>query len=489
MDLMPGPLRAHSSEPLRELPFVLDLNRAATEALHAQVASALRAAVLSGRLPPGTALPATRTLARTLGVARGVAVDAYAELAAEGYLEARQGSGTRVAAGVAAAATTPAHAPAWLPTPRPAPVDAPAESGTLSFRVGQPTTLTLDRRAWAQAFAHAARQPPPGDYGDPAGEADLRAALAALTTRARGLRASPEDVVVTAGTVQAVDLIARALVRPGDPVVIEEPGYRLAHQRFADAGAHLHAGALDDDGLIVERLPPARLVYVTPSHQFPLGVRMSVARRLALLAWAEAHDALIIEDDYDGEYRYGAPPLPPLASLDTGGRVLYLATLSKVLTPALRVGHVIAPPAVRALLVREKHLADAGNPWPVQAAVTWLLQRGHVERHVRRTRRHYAAVQASLAQALAPLAPLARLGGVEAGLHACLHLAATLDARAVAAECAAHGVRVSTLDEYSMRGRAGNALLLGYGGLTLLEVQRGATVIRDVVTRLGQRLS
>lgn len=467
-----------------ELPFAVQLERGAGS-LTGQLVRQLRAAVLDGQLAPGATLPASRALARSLGVARGAVVEAYAELHAEGYLEARHGSGTRVALELTVGASRSApQAPAWLPEVVAPVYDTPAAPDLIDFRLGQPSLAELDPRAWRRAWAAVGQTPPPDDYGDPAGEPGLRAALAAFITRSRGLPARPDDVLVTGGAVQGLDLIVRATLRPGDPAAIEDPGYRLARQVLQERGAQVVSVPVDDDGLRVDLLPTGpgapKLVYCTPSHQYPLGVRLSVARRLALIAWARAEGAVIVEDDYDSEFRFGAPPLPTLAGLDDGGRVLYLGTLSKVLTPALRLGYLLAPPALHAHLRRQKLLSDYGSPWPTQRAAEALLRGGHLDRHVRRMRRLYARKRERLAELLAPLAPHATLRGIEAGLHVCLELAPPLDAEEVAAACLARGVRLSTLNSYQ-QASARQALLLGYGALTLPQIERGAAVLRAVV--------
>ncbi|MFT2720156.1 PLP-dependent aminotransferase family protein, partial [Deinococcus sp. A31D244] len=350
---------------------------------------------------------------------------------------------------------------------------------------------TLDRRAWRQAWADAAREDVSGDYGDPAGTPALRAALAAFAGRQRGLGAQAEDVLVTGGTLHALNLIVRALLPPGSRVLMENPGYRAARQVLLDAGHEVIPVPVDVDGLIVNPdTPPARLVYVTPSHQFPLGSRMCLPRRLELLDWAARFDALIVEDDYDGEFRYGAPPLPPLAALaaQTGaaGRVLYLGTLSKVLTPSVRTGFVVAAPPLHARLVRARTLLDFGPPTAVQSALTHLLTGGHVDRHIRRSRRWHAQVRAALTASLDGLDGLAHLGGIEAGLHVCLHLHPSLPAPVVAAELATQGVHVSTLDTYTL-GEAPNALLLGHGGLSAAQASAGGRVITQVVRSCATR--
>lgn len=249
------------------------------------------------------------------------------------------------------------------------------------------------------------------------------------------------------------------------------------------AGQRLVPLPVDEDGPIVDDLPPAHAVYVTPSHQFPLGHRMSLLRRLALLDWAERHDALILEDDYDGEFRYDVPPLPPLASLDTAGRVVYLGTFSKVLSPALRTGFVVAAPALVAALGHERALTDGGHTPVLQHALLHLLSHGEIDRHIRRARRWHAQVRETLTAELAPLAPLATLQGIEAGLHVCLHPAPPLDAGDVAHELARRGVYAETLHTFTFAGTPQNALVLGYGGRTVRETREGARIIREVVAR------
>ncbi|WP_019585876.1 PLP-dependent aminotransferase family protein [Deinococcus apachensis] len=486
-DLKTEPETAGKAGPLDLLPVPLQLDRSAPIPLHRQLAGQVRMAALSGALPPNAPLPGSRTLAAALGVTRGVVTLALEELIADGTLETRVGRGTWVAQGAAA---TPreriTRLPAWLTLPGPAPIDGPTTAPGLHFRPGVAGTRVLDRKAWQTAWSQAARMvpgadAPGGDYGDPAGEPELRSALAAFVGRARGLRTEAGRVVITPGSLGALGLIAR-LLPPGSRVLVENPGYRAARQVLLDAGHETVPVRVDGDGLVTGSLPPARLAVVTPSHQYPLGVRMSLPRRLVLLRWAQIHDALIVEDDYDGEFRYGAPPLPPLASLEgAADRVLYLGTLSKLLTPAVRTGFVVAPPAFVPALTRARALADGGHDRVTQAALTLLIAGGHLDRHVRRARRWHGEQQAALARTLAPLAPEARLGGIEAGLHACLHLPPNLPAGELAAELARRGVYVSTAESYTFAGEAPNALVLGYGGLTVAEVERGARQIVRVV--------
>jgi len=242
---------------------------------------------------------------------------------------------------------------------------------------------------------------------------------------------------------------------------------------------------VDEDGLRVEALPVGPeappLVYVTPSHQYPIGVRMSIGRRLALLEWATAHDALVVEDDYDGEFRFGAPPLPALAGLDLTGRVAYVGTFSKVLVPGLRVGYLLAPGPLRERVLGIKRLTDHHTPWAEQRALAAFCEQGDLERHIRRMRRYYAENRAVLAATLAPIADLGRLRGLEAGLHAFLELREGIDPERVVARCRERGVLVTTLADYYAGQPDRRGLLLGYGGFDPQDVRNGARVVAEVV--------
>jgi GntR family transcriptional regulator/MocR family aminotransferase len=247
--------------------------------------------------------------------------------------------------------------------------------------------------------------------------------------------------------------------------------------------------SVDDDGLRVEELPVGdaapMFVYVTPSHQYPLGARMPVGRRVALIEWARANDGLIVEDDYDSEFRFDAPPLPALAGIDEAGRVAYVGTFSKVLSPALRVGYLVAPSPLRERVERFKRLSDFHTPWPVQRALASFITEGHLERHIRRMRRHYGEKRAALRDALAPVSHLARLRGLEAGLHAFLELDPAIDPRGIEARARRDGVIVSTLDSYFVGPVTRNGLLLGYGGLELPEIVRGAESLVRAIRDTG----
>ncbi|TGE00225.1 PLP-dependent aminotransferase family protein [Methylobacterium nonmethylotrophicum] len=394
----------------------------------AQIGAALKAQIADGTYPPGAALPSTRALAAELGVSRTTVTAAYDQLHAEGYLETRQGSRARVAAGLRPVPAPVAAGPA--PPPRLSAfgqrllAEPWREAGgpAVDFRTGELSGIDFPVLAWRRALtAVLLRRPARLGYGDPRGLPELRAALQAYLWRARGLRCALDQILVVNGSQQGIDLCARLLVDPGDRVVMEEPGYGAARRVFAAAGATIVPAAVDAEGLRTEALPglgPARLAYVTPSHQFPLGGVLPVARRQALLAWAEATGATIIEDDYDSEYRFDARPVESLLSLDRTGRVVYAGTVSKTLSPQLRLGYLVVPPSLAEAFAQAKRLADRQAPGLEQAALARLLTEGAYERHLRQARRRNAARRAALLSSLdESFGTRVRVEGEAAGLH------------------------------------------------------------------------
>ncbi|HUG15797.1 MAG TPA: PLP-dependent aminotransferase family protein [Thermomicrobiales bacterium] len=321
---------------------------------------------------------------------------------------------------------------------------------------------------------------PPSDYGAPAGDPELREAIAGYLRRWRGVACGAGDVVVTAGAIQAVDLIARAIIEPGDTVGFEEPGYPLARQALQARGAKLLPVQVNHDGMQVDLIPSGPgapiFVYVTPSHQYPLGARMPVGRRMALLEWARANDALVVEDDYDSVFRFDAPPLQALAGLDDGGRVAYIGTFSKVLSPALRVGYLVVPPPLRERVEHFKRISDFHASWPLQRALPAFVREGHLERHIRRMRRHCGDKRQALSATLAPVSDVARPRGLEAGLHEFLELDATVDPVPLSRAGRDRQHRPPVLHA---RQRPG--LLLGYGGLTIDEINAGGRVLAATI--------
>ena len=478
-----------------DIELLVHIDRRAGKTLQRQMVEQLRQAILSGRLAPGRRLPSTRALADIFGISRNIAMVVYDELYAQGYLVRQPGSGTFVSDELATLPrpkrSTPSEKPRWLP--QGPPVEAnheQPEAGTISFLPGVPDISMLPYSAWREIWRDVTSHLPPAQYCPAFGYYELRAAIAGLAGRLRGIACEPEDIIITSGTSQALDLISRVIVKPGRSAGFEEPGYAIARMILQAQGALIMPIAVDDDGMRVDLLPEGTaaplLVYVTPSHQYPLTGRLSLARRKALLDWAEANDSLIIEDDYDSEFRYDSSPLPALLSLDTHERVAYIGTFSKALTPSLSVGYLIAPRVLRKHLEQVKTLTDFQVSWPIQRALQVMIEEGHLERHIKRMRRVYAEKRALLSSLLAPFAHLAQLHGLEAGLHAYLELREDLPAQRVAQEAAERGVIVNTLDEYYLGKCDRNGLVLGYSSLMMEEITHGAKILGEIITRMAR---
>jgi len=473
------------------LPIALD--RAAPAPLHQQLCEHLRRAILDGRLASGTRLPSTRTFAQALGVSRTVTSAAYDELFAEGYLEGRHGSGTYVGRDLPPlprlSRPSPNTPPRWLRKTPPLAREESFPPQAIAFRLGVPSISSLPPRLWREAWRTVTACLPSNSYGPAQGDPALRAALAAYLGRSRGLACTPDDIIITAGATHALDLIVRATLSAGDSVGVEEPGYPAARQIVQAREGRLLPIPVDDDGMQVERLPHGLasplLVYTTPSHQYPLGTRLAVSRRLALLTWAQANDSLIVEDDYDSEFRFDTSPLPALASLDDAGRVVYIGTFSKVLTPALRIGYLVAPPRLCERIELIKQLTDEYASWPPQQVLAAFISKGHLDRHIRRMRQQYAEKRHIVAQTLAPIAHLARLRGLEAGLHAYLELGASVSATRVSQLARQRNVIVTPLDAYYLGPPAHSGLLLGYASLEIPDIIRGVTVLTEIIEQVA----
>ena len=455
--------------------------------LHGQ----LRAAIFDGRLKPGLQLPPSRHLAQALDVSRNAVVCVYDLLLSEGYLTARTGSGTFVADVPQRPATPPRREPP-APDPRLGPAwrDLPARRApspvgfAYDFRIGLPdqgqAPFDIWRRLSDRALRAMARQGP--IYTEPEGGPALREAVARHAAFARAVSCTADDIVVTNGAQQAFDLIARILVTPGETTVaVEDPGYAPLRAAFARAGAILAPTPVDAEGLVVDALPSdARVICVTPSHQFPLGVPMSPARRAALLAFARARGALILEDDYDSEFRYGGRPLEALQTLDRDACVFYVGTFSKSLFPALRLGYVAGPAWARPALVEARRTTDGRGAFLPQETLAAFIAEGHLARHVRRMRKLYGARREILLDALNRRLGLAPLPST-AGLHLAVELPDHLDAEALARHAADAGVGLVPLSRYAVSRPGRNGLVFGYG---LIEADR----IDEGVRRLAQAL-
>ncbi|HYL06160.1 MAG TPA: PLP-dependent aminotransferase family protein, partial [Thermoanaerobaculia bacterium] len=448
----------------------------------------LRDAVLEGRLAAGARLPSSRDLAAQLGVSRNTVINAFEQLLAEGYLATQRGSGTFVASELPddlrhAAPSGPAPQPKHPPrSARGAALAAvPTAARRLggpprAFRIGAPALDLFPLRLWSQLARRRLRSMSAArlDYGAAHGLRALREAIAGQV-RTRGTRCTPEQVVVVNGSQRALDLICHLLLDPGDQAWLEEPGFTGARSALLAAGARIVPVRVDADGLDVEAgarsAGGARLAYCTPSHQFPLGVPMSLPRRLALLRWASAARAWVIEDDYDGEFRYGTHPIPCLHGLDVDGRVIYVGSFSKTLFPALRLGFLIVPPDLQPAVRRA---AEAQPPVLDQAVLADFIAGGHFDRHVRRMRAAYRERLAALTDASRRYCPgELRLRPVRTGLHVVADLDG-VDAERVFQEAAARGVEVTPLAAYfADRAGAANALVLGFAAVGPEAVRRG----------------
>ncbi|RMI41092.1 PLP-dependent aminotransferase family protein [Actinomadura harenae] len=439
-------------------------------------------AILDGRLRPGERLPPTRELARRLDVSRNTVSVAYERLTAEGLLVARVGSGTFVGAAPVGSPRAVRDGDAARPRPLwdvpPGPRTVEPETPLYDFGVGTPDPELFPLPVWRRLLTAEWRAATirTAGYRDAAGHHGLREAVARSIGRSRSVRATAADVLVTHGAQQALDLVGRVLIDPGDVVAVEDPGYPPARHLFHSLGARVVSVPVDREGLDVNALPGgARLVYVTPSHQFPLGTPMSLARRAALLDWAGRHDAVIVEDDYDSEFRFSDRPLDPLHSLDRAGRVVYVGTFSKTLLPLLRVGFLIAPASLRPALHAVKRLTDWHGDPVTQAALARFIDSGELPRHVRKATRTYAARHELITEALAgDLAEWLDPVPSTAGLHVCAVLRpdAPADIPAVVTEARRLGVAVEDLASYCHETpRPG--IVLGYGAIPTDRVPAG----------------
>jgi GntR family transcriptional regulator/MocR family aminotransferase len=472
--------------------------------LFQQVYRAIRDAIVAGRFPSGTRLPPTRGLAADLAVSRATVLLAYEQLAAEGYVGGRRGSGTYVqGAAVPAARALPRRGAGGGSRPRLGGLAAalvahrrpPLESGYAAgrpplrwdFRYGMPSLADFPLETWQRCVGRAARHAPAHayDYGPPQGSPALRTALAGYLGRSRGVPCGAEQLVVVTGSQQGIDLAARLLLEPGAIAVVEEPGFEGARNAFLASGATLAPVAVDAEGLEPAALPDAaRLALVTPSHQYPLGGSLSWTRRAALLAWAARTGAWVIEDDYDGEYRFDGRPLPPLKALDADDRVLYLGTFSKVMFPALRLGYLVLPPALVEAFARAKLLADGGSPRLEQDALAEFVASGAFERHVRRSRARNGERRAALLAAIRDfLGDRVTVCGANAGLHAVLWVrgASGRSAGVLARRAAAAGVGIYPITPYYLTPPGQAGFILGYGALRPADIRAGVARLATVL--------
>lgn len=448
-----------------------------------------RAAILKGKLRPGDCLTPSRELAQALAVSRSTVVAAYDQLAAEGFVTSRVGAGTFVSDELVRVRRGTSGRVDGVLRPRAIwdSVDLPtvfAHPARFDFRTGLPDASLFPHRTWRRLVARAMRvsEKSEGTYQHAAGRLSLRAAIARHIGVARGVEASADDIVVTSGTQQALDILARVLLSPGDRIAIEDPGYVPPKLLFRSLGISVVGVPVDRNGIVVDALPRGvRAVYVTPSHQYPLAVTMTLARRQALLAWAERNDAAIIEDDYDSEFRFGDRPVEPLETLDSSGRVIYVGSFSKTLLPALRMGFLVVPRSLRSALHKAMYVSHWHAPTLTQTALAYLIDDGDFARHVRRVNRIYRERHEIIARAVTgDFDDHLELLPSTTGLHvaALAKSASVAQIAAVARRAAGAGVALQALSSFAVRGAGRPGIVLGYGTIHKRLITEGLRVLR-----------
>lgn len=490
-----------------DLPLVLDQSQG--ETLQAQIFEQVRRLILGGQLRNGMALPPSRLLAERIGVSRNTVVLAYERLLAEGYIEARGTAGTFVSDRTAEAPLLPEcrespgisdNSLAGLATSAPATairfrgkpvriVHPGGRSLSFDFWVGRPDPHSFPLKAWRRAFLHhlASAGRHLTEYSEPAGHPQLRRAIADHLGPARGMSVSPEQVVVTSGSQEGLNLFARLLFDNDTTAYVENPGYQGAVFLFQSLCRTVHPVPVDRSGLIVDELPKATgVVYVTPSHQYPTGATLSLDRRLRLLHWAAETGSHIVEDDYDSDFRYDGPPLTSLAGLDRSGRVFYLGTFSKSLGAGLRLGYIVVPPEFSTAAAAIKSQMSAGSPWLEQAVLAELVETGLFERHLRRMRQVYKSRRDRLMHELSRHFGDVEVTGRAGGLHIAWHLPPDLPSAAeVESRARAAGIGVYALDSgggVDLDGTAGrDVLVFGYSSLTERQIEQAIDRLAKVL--------
>lgn len=468
--------------------FATILDPSLSTALHRQVYEQWREGILSGRFRPGERVPSTRELAESLSVSRGTISEAWDQLIAEGYLETSPGSGTFVCrelpdrmliAGGAGRANDGSKVAVRLSRYGAGLTEdlrrVSRQDAVIRFSPGVPDRESFPFSLWRRLVGRHLRRLAPSvfNYAEQSpGDERLRSEIAAYVTRLRAVRCSPEQIIIVNGSQQGLDLCARLLIEPGNEVGIENPGYPGARRALAAYGARLRPLPIDASGVVLRRLPrTTRLIYVTPSHQYPTGISMSLARRLELIEWAKRSGAVIVEDDYSSEYRYSGPPLPSLQGLATGVAVIYVGTFSKVMFPGLRLGYVISPSSVVPFFSRAKWLADRQTPMLEQAVLADFLAEGHMERHIRRMRRLYGLRREALLDSLhRHFGNRAHVMGDAAGMHAMVRFD---DHNGILERAARNRVELVKADDYYLTKAPGNEFIFGFSALPERTIREG----------------
>lgn len=482
------------------LPFIT-VNRKAAQALHRQIYDAFRAAIVSGSLRAGQRVPSTRVLAFEIRVSRFPVLNAYAQLIAEGYFESRVGAGTVVsgslpdqltssqpAAPTRAAIRSGPRPVAKRSSALPRPVRVPWAQNLGAFRVGQVAFDQFPIHVWSSLVTRHGRSmdAKTSHYGEQLGLMALRETIANYLRTARSLRCEADQILIVSGSQQGLEISARVLLDPGNRVWVEQPCYRLAREVFMLAGCHAVPVPVDGEGLDVSagigQCRNARAAFVTPSHQFPLGVTMSASRRLQLIEWAQSSGAWIIEDDYDSEYRFESLPIASLQGLDTNGRVIYVGTFSKVLFPALRLGYVVVPPDLVDSFHLVRRLMDLGPATLYQQVLADFIQEGHFARHIRRMRVHYGELRSTLVESLQDeLGSLVEVLGDKAGMHVTVTLKRGGRDLEIAERAARVGLSLWPLSPSYMGEAPCQGFILGFGSTTKAEIPKAVCTMRNLI--------
>jgi GntR family transcriptional regulator / MocR family aminotransferase len=469
--------------------------------LYRQIYEAYRTRVLRGDLRPGELLPSTRELARQLGVSRLPVLNAYAQLLAEGFLKSKMGAGTFVASSLPQLVSSDdrTHLRASVSSRRRVAADAaalpeyvrPSWAEALGpFQVGQPALQDFPAEIWARLVARHARRLKVSDlqYGDPMGTLTLREVLANYLRTSRGVRCEAHQVMIVSGSQQALDISTRVLLDSGAAAWVEEPGYWLVRHTLTAAGCRIIAVSVDEEGLNVKaglrRCRTARAAFVAPSHQYPLGVTMTVARRLELLDWAETTGSWIIEDDYDSEYRYDSMPISSLQGLDNNSRVIYVGSFSKVLFPSLRLGYIVIPPELIERFTAVRQSMDLCPPQATQEPLASFIRMGYFSRHIRRMRRLYEERRRVLVEAIQEeFGNSCELVGAEAGMHITLLVSDKVRDTEIAAKAAEKKLWLSALSLSYVGDAPHPGFVLGFGNASSSRIPGAVRVLKQLIER------
>ncbi|MBY0356850.1 MAG: PLP-dependent aminotransferase family protein [Candidatus Obscuribacterales bacterium] len=494
-----------------DFPILLDSQ--SDTSLHRQLYDELRKSILSGRLNPGQRVPSTRALSDSLGISRATVTMAYDFLLSEGYLQSTIGSGTYVCRQLPDTLLRPATAKSTakkqlesLTASKKAQLKKLSKYGSylkernwlgygdqepdIQFSFGRPDLSAFPMRQWMQIANQVAKKQDLRLLDCPSksqGYLPLRQSIAAHLAKSRAVNCTADQIIIVNGSQQAIDLVTRVLVERGDSVAIEEPGYIGAKKAFEVQGAQLIGIPVDESGLVVDRLkmpqlPNFKLAYVTPSHQFPTGVVLTLPRRLELLAWAQQTGTFIIEDDYDSEFRYEGRPVPALAGLDQSESVIYIGTFSKVLFPALRLGYLVVPQAFAEVFARAKWLADRHSSLMDQMILAEFIKGGHLERHIRRMRMLYEHRRKTVISVLQEeFADTIEILGDNAGINVLVRFKKHVIDDSVTTQVRSYGVGLSKTSQFYLTDLPRNEVLLNYGSLTDEEIAKGVKTLAAVL--------